>query len=231
MDEQIKKFQRRSIRVKGYDYSQAGAYFVTLCTQDRALFFGETVGETMQVNRAGQMIQTGWDGLPQRFLAMIPDAFVVMPNHVHGVILLSGADIGGDHEDRPYETLPPDDKGRGESCLRPCGTKAGTIGRILQAFKSITTHQYILGVKNEGWIPFPGRLWQCNYYEHIIRDEESLNRIREYILYNPLSWSLDRENPHRRGEDSFDRWLAGFKQRPSSRQPISFISKQDTKDR
>lgn len=81
------------------------------------------------------------------------------------------------------------------------------MGDIIGAFKSMTTNEYIRGVRQFRWTPFPGRLWQRNYYEHIIRNEDELNRIRGYIVDNPLRWHLDRENPERVGEDEFDRWL------------------------
>lgn len=104
------------------------------------------------------------------------------------------------------------DSRRGESCIRPkqnihpnlgdhkdrpYGTMAGTIGRIIQMYKSITTRYYIIGVREHGWLPFPGKLWQRNYYEHIIRNEDELNRIRQYIRDNPLNWEMDAENPNR----------------------------------
>jgi hypothetical protein len=78
----------------------------------------------------------------------------------------------------------------------PCGTGHGTVGRIVQAFKSITTHEYVAGVKQNAWPPFSGKLWQRNYYEHIIRNDDELERIREYIINNPLQWEIDRENPN-----------------------------------
>jgi REP element-mobilizing transposase RayT len=81
-----------------------------------------------------------------------------------------------------------------ESDLRPKGSLPGTVGRIVQAFKSITTHEYTIGVKQHGWPPFPGKLWQKNYYEHIIRNENELNHIREYIANNPMKRACDREN-------------------------------------
>jgi REP element-mobilizing transposase RayT len=102
-----------------------------------------------------------------------------MPNHVHGIILLaqrentSGSIQSGDHKDRPYGTLPD------------------SLGRVVQAFKSITTHEYITGVKNSDWQSFPGKLWQRNYWEHIIRDEPELHHIREYIQNNPTRWQED----------------------------------------
>jgi putative transposase len=228
---------RRSIRLQGYDYAQAGAYFVTICTQDRECLFGKVVNGEMVLNDAGRMVQAVWDGLPGRFPFIELDQFCVMPNHVHGIIVLTGRRPGscdrarltlGDHKDRPY-VLPTDQsegKGRGESCIRPTaghhpptsgdksrpykarGTLDGTVGRVLQAFKSITIHEYVMGIRRQKWHLFEGRLWQRNYYEHIIRDEDSLNRIREYITTNPLHWELDRENPQCTGEDEFDRWLA-----------------------
>jgi REP element-mobilizing transposase RayT len=82
-----------------------------------------------------------------------------------------------------------------------------SLGDVVHRFKTMTTKRYADGVKQLGWPPFRGRLWQRNYYEHIIRNEESLNRIREYIAANPLRWHLDRENPNPTGMDDFDRWL------------------------
>jgi putative transposase len=84
------------------------------------------------------------------------------------------------------------------------------LGDIIGAFKSLTTNEYARGIHHHDWPPFHDRLWQRNYYEHVIRDEEALNRIREYIVTNPLGWALDRENPQRQGEDDFDRWLTSF---------------------
>ena len=191
---------RRSIRLKGYDYSQAGAYFITICTQKRECLFGEISDRKMVLNHAGNMIQTVWDTLRVRFTNAELDEFVVMPNHIHGIVVLTHTrtrtgdpcvrpeitgdhtpgkyPIQGDHKDRPYGY----------------GTLPDTIGRIFQAFKSITTHEYTTGVKQLGWQSFPGRLWQRNYWGHIIRDEMELNWIREYIRTNPFQWDYDRLN-------------------------------------
>ena len=198
-------FIRRSIRLRGYDYSQAGAYFVTVCVQGRQCLFGGVVDGMMGLNDAGRMAQTVWEGLPDRFPSIELDTFVVMPNHIHGIILLADASRGrGESCIRPgvNETTVGDQKGDHKD--RPYGTLAGTMGRVMQAFKSIVTHEYVMGVRQHVWPPFAGRLLQRNYYEYIIRDEESLNRIREYIATNPLRWTLDRENPWRTGEDEFN---------------------------
>lgn len=190
---------RRSIRLPGYDYSQAGAYFVTICTQHRLCLFGEIVDRRMILNVAGQMVETVWQQLPHRFPQFVMDAFVVMPNHVHGIIVITDSDnpnrIPSDRaipEPSPVEVCPlvriPT---RGTST----DAYAQTLGEIVGAFKSITTHQYTIGVKQHNWLPFPGKLWLRNYYERIIRDEDGLNAVRQYIAQNPLRWAEDSDNP------------------------------------
>ena len=187
---------RRSIRLKGFDYSQAGAYFVTVCTQNRQYLFGEISENKIRLNDAGRMIRTIWEGLSNRFPSIALDQFVVMPNHVHGIIML----IDSIHR-RGESCIRPNPHNRpnqGDHKDRPYGTWAGTIGRIMQTFKSTTTHEYIIGVRQYGWFSFPGKLWQRNYYEHIIHNEAELNRTRQYICDNPLNWETDEENPDRK---------------------------------
>lgn len=184
---------RRSLRLKGYDYAQAGAYFVTLCTQDRACLLGSMVDEEVRLSDAGSMVQAVWDELPDHYAGIETDAFVVMPNHIHGIITINGR---GEPRVRPDDCHQPDS---GDHKDRPYGTMAGSLGRIIQAFKSTTTHGYVIGVRQRGWEPFHGRLWQRNYHDHVIRNERELDKIREYIATNPLKWALDRENPQRTG--------------------------------
>jgi len=171
------KHRRRSIRLKGYDYSQAGAYFITLCTRDRACLFGEVVDGEMRWNDIGRMVKTIWDELPNHDDRIGLDAFVVMPNHVHGIIVIT-------HPIAPRPNIT--DSG----VIRGAMNRAPTVGEIVRAFKSrvtITIHRQ----RDAMGTP----VWQRNYYEHIIRDEPSLNRIREYIVNNPTQWLMDRENP------------------------------------
>lgn len=175
---------RRSIRLRGYDYSQAGAYFVTICTQDRQCLFGDVVDDQMRLNDAGRMVRLVWNEMPAFYAGVTPDAFVVMPNHIHGIIVLVGAAPRG----RPVSGQAQDGQAQG-----PAPTL--TLADVVQRFKTMTTKRYADAVKQSGWFPFPGRLWQRNYYEHVIRNDEELNRIREYITNNPLQWALDRENP------------------------------------
>ena len=194
---------RHTIRRQGYDYSSAGLYFVTVCTHEHEHLFGGITDNVMQLSDAGRVVETIWTGLPERFPMVTLDEFVVMPNHFHGIILLS--------DRRGEPCVRPDDHvgGRGEPCVRtndqgdhkegdhkdrPYGTSVNSLGRVMQAFKSITTVAYVAGVEQHGWPPFPGRLWQRNYYERIIRDERELNNIREYIVNNPALWRDDPEN-------------------------------------
>jgi len=148
----------------------------------------------MHLSEQGCMIEKWWQELKAKFPLIDLDASVVMPNHFHGVVVLVGADLC--------------------VCPKEGGHTGPPLPKIIQWFKTMTTNEYIRGVKEKHWSRFNKRVWQRNYYEHIIRDEKSLNRIREYIVNNPLRWHLDRENPDRIGDDEFDKWLDGFQERP-----------------
>jgi putative transposase len=203
------RHHRRSIRLRNYEYAQSGAYFVTICVQNHLCLFGDVVDGEMRWNDAGRMIKTIWQRLPKRFPVIEPDASIVMPNHFHAIVLV-GAPLVGALDARAVVGDPDEaNAARGRAPTRGAPTSPA-LGDIIGAFKSLTTTEYARGIHERDWPPFQGRLWQRNYYEHVIRDDDALNRIREYILTNPLGWTLDRENPERRGEDEFDRWLASF---------------------
>ncbi len=166
--------RRRSIRLKGYDYASPGAYFITICVRRRECLFGEIVDDQVHLNSAGRMIQRWWGELENKFPFVKVDECVVMPNHFHGIIMIVGADLR----------------------VCPEGAHAGApLPQIVQWFKTMTTNDYIRGVKQRGWPRFSGGLWQRNYYERVIRDDDELNRARRYIVENPLKWALDSENP------------------------------------
>lgn len=158
---------RRSIRLRHYDYSQRGVYYVTVVTQDRACLFGQVIDALVQLSGAGLMVQSEWESLPCRFPDVELDEFVVMPNHFHGILVLADRDAA----------------------------TPAKLGGVVGAWKSIVTDAYIRGVRESGWEPFRRRLWQRNYWEHIVRDESDLHRIREYIRNNPANWELDRNRP------------------------------------
>ena len=145
---------RRSIRLPAYDYADQGAYFITICASTRQPWFGDVRDGVMQLNDAGRMVYVEWQNLATRFAQIELDTFMIMPDHMHGIISIT-ADAAPTPERRSNE--------------RPTGTNAGSIGRIVQAFKSITTNTYIQGVNQHGWLPFSGKLWHRNYYEQIVR--------------------------------------------------------------
>jgi len=186
---------RQSVRLREYDYSADGAYFVTLCTQDRECLFGDIRDGVMTLSDAGRMVASVWGELATQYPGVEVDGHVVMPNHFHGIVMLT--DRRGESCIRPPfdPCARPEMMNQGDHKDRPYGTEAGTLGRVVQAFKSITTNAYIRGVKDHDWPPFPGRLWQRNYYERVIRDEQEMCTIREYITCNPAKWAEDKENP------------------------------------
>lgn len=163
------RHRRSSIRLHGHNYAGSGTYFVTLCLHGRQPLFGELCGNVMRRNGAGERLASCWLDLINRFQGIALDAFVVMPDHFHGIIHL----------------------GRGEHKVRPYGTADGSLGRIVQAFKSISTLSYIDGVRRHGWPGFEGRLWQRNYWERVIRSEAELHAVRAYIRENPKRASGD----------------------------------------
>ena len=210
--------RRRSIRLKGDDYSQPGAYFVTMVTQDRSCLFGDVAGGAMRLHDAGRMVQAARDRLPCRFPGIDLDALVVMPNHVHGIIVIVGA-VGAPPADAPAPADlvgAPDSAGAPDpvgaplvgahdvdardarATTRVAPTRvAPTLGDVVGAYKSVTTVEYTRAVRALGWPPFR-RLWQRNYYERIVWDDASLDRVRRYIRDNPAQWGSDRETPTRR---------------------------------
>ena len=275
---------RRSIRLKGYDYSQSGAYFVTLCTQNRECLFGDIQNGVIRLNDAGWMVWHWYAALSKKFTDIECDEFVCMPNHVHFIVVNVGAhDVGADrcvcpgsdanirprswsswsehgcnprgehvgsplrhpqitgtpvgadrcvcpvpyHDIRPgFRSEPTGCNPRGEhagsplhhqqtigvgvgadrcvcpgSCpdlsgehgCNPRGEHAGSpLHRVVQWFKTMSTNEYIRGVKQNGWPPFSAKLWQRNYWEHVVRNETELDRIRAYIRNNPARWQSDQ---------------------------------------
>lgn len=157
---------------------------------------GEITNGVMQLNAAGVMIHKWYNRLPDKFPDVRCRECVIMPNHFHCIIENVGTNapetdkpVGADQGVGPESKFPGD-------YFNPEGEHAGSpLHRVVQRFKTMTTNEYIRNVKNNHWAPFNGRFWQRNYYEHIIRDEKSLHRIRDYILNNPLQWASDTLHP------------------------------------
>lgn len=182
--------RRRSIRLKNYDYSRSGAYFVTVCTQKKECLFGEIVNGEMQLNNAGTMIGKWWNETAVKFSNIELDASVIMPNHFHAVVVIVGATLCG----RPALCGHPVLQGQSPESGQPHRV-APTLGNIVDWFKTMTTNEYIRNVRQHNWPRFDAKVWQRNYYEHIVRNDDELNHIREYIANNPAKWAEDEENP------------------------------------
>lgn len=170
---------RRSIRLKGYDYSQAGLYFVTICCQDRICRFGEINNGEMILNKYGQIAYNEWMKTPQLRPNVELDAFIVMPNHIHGVLKINEIGRGELHSPNNDSF---DNKGE---CNSPLRSPSNTVGAIVRGYKSSVTKQLRLMGFNE-------KLWQRNYYEHIICNNKSYLIISKYILNNPVKWKEDK---------------------------------------
>ena len=168
------KHHRRSIRLKGYDYSQPGAYFVTVCTHRWANLFGDVLDGKLELNRFGRIVKALWLRIPDIRPHIGVDEFVVMPNHVHAIAIIE--DVGAIHE------LPLHDARRQRRSM--------LLPKVVGYFK-MNTAKHINRARNTPGMP----VWQRNYYDHVVRDKVDLERIRQYIRDNPAQWDIDRENP------------------------------------
>lgn len=183
--------QRHSIRLSGYDYSQPGTYFVTICVKTRECLFGNIDDGGMQLNEAGRMVQRWYHELASHFAGIQCGDFICMPNHLHFII----NNVGADRCVRPPFLLQTKSGQTHRSAPTTKLTDSTNLSTVIQWFKTMTTNEYIHGVKHHGWIPFAGKLWQRNYWDHIIRNETDLHRIREYIQANPARWESDSLYP------------------------------------
>jgi len=172
MERNQKPRVRRLTRLRDYDYSRPGGYFITLCTTNRSCLFGVVDNDTVILNQYGEIIRISWLALPEHYHNAELDVFVVMPNHIHGIIFLT--DVGAGL--KPAPTVP--------------AFHCHPLPEIVRGFKTFSSRK-INELRNVSGTA----LWQRNYYEHVIRRDESLEKIREYIQTNPLRWALDKENP------------------------------------
>ncbi|MEM9951748.1 MAG: transposase [Chloroflexota bacterium] len=174
--------QRKSPRLKGYDYTSDGAYFVTICTQERYLLFGNVVNSEMRHDSLGALARHHWLDLPNHFDTVELDYFVVMPNHFHGIVVINNYL----YEKVETGLTPTTNPIVGDAPVRPTKTKYPTLGLIIGSFKAAVTRE----ARKQNI--FTGKIWQRNYHDHIIRDEDDLNRLRQYVVYNPAKWEEDR---------------------------------------
>jgi len=193
------KHSRRSTRLKGYDYASPGWYFVTICTHNRACLFGQINDGKMILNKSGRIARDQWQNTESIRDNVLLDAFIIMPNHLHGIVQITGSNNNtgadsagaynvGAYRDTPLHYTPlRNNKPTHQSEFR---SPSNTLGAIVRGYKSAVTTR--INMKNNT----PGRkVWQRNYHNHIIRDNQSLERIRHYVRNNPRHWKKDENNP------------------------------------
>lgn len=203
--------RRRSIRLKGHDYAGGGVYFVTIVTQGRACLFGDVVEGAVRLNRYGESVREEWEGSAQIRPEIRLDAYVIMPNHVHGIVVInadgSPAASDGARAGAGADGVVAHGVGRhvgahhvgehavgahGRAPLRGLARPPRSLGSFVAGFKSAAAKRINQMRGTPG-----AAVWQRNFYEHVIRNDEDLNRLRQYIQDNPLRWAEDSENPHR----------------------------------
>jgi putative transposase len=181
---------RKTIRLRNYDYSQKGIYFVTICCRNKESLFGKIINELMIFNDMGKIADQYWQEIPQHYPNVYLDEYIIMPNHIHGILIIEQQAVGAnDHS--PYDHFP-----KKLSLSQHCwannypplryGTSK-TIGAIIRGYKIGVTKWFRKNTNNY-------LVWQRNYYEHIIRNEKSLEQIRRYIINNPFNWQYDELN-------------------------------------
>ena len=197
------KHHRRSIRLKGYDYKAEGSFFVTICVQDKEMLFGKVINNVMILNEYGIVVEYTWNDLPNHNKHIHLDNYVIMPNHVHGIIIITecglesnivvGAVLGAGSE--PAPTTAPTTSSKpvptpSKHDLPIIKTKSQFHGlpEIIRQFKTFSARRINDIRKTRGV-----KIWQRNYYEHIIRNEHDYNRIQKYINENPLKWNIDKK--------------------------------------
>jgi len=183
---------RRSVRLRGYDYRQAGAYFVTICVQGRECLFGNIENSEIELNQYGKVVDEIWHRIPQHFSNVDIDSAIVMPNHFHGIVVICDVPANVQKTD-PRKIQNGETPGIQGGETPPLRSKCGTptLGQIVGYFKYQTTKK-INQIREMAGV----KIWQRNYYEHVIRDEILLGKICEYVVHNPQTWDSDQLHPN-----------------------------------
>ena len=181
------KHHRRSIRLEGYDYTLPGVYFVSMISYRRVCIFGEIAKGMVEFSLVGDLVNNCWLSIPNHFESTTLDEYVLMPNHLHGIIFIN--ESPGKGKAFAKDNIDNDDSLLANALpLRQFGTQSGSLNAIVQNFNSVSTR-----LVNKSYYKTGNKIWQRNYYERIIRNERELNAIRQYICDNPLNWERDEE--------------------------------------
>lgn len=171
--------RRRSVRLRGYDYSREGAYFITICVENRYHLFGEIGNQEMLLNAYGEIAYLTWEKLPSRWPHIQMGAFQIMPNHMHGIIVIHDSPSGMDTKRGPVST-------KVQWAIKP------TVGQIVGAYKSCVLTECLKVAKTQVPEIYLGKIWQRGFWDHVIRDVNSMDCISQYIIHNPKNWKDDR---------------------------------------
>ena len=197
-------YRPESTRLKGWDYSSAGYYFITICTKNREPFFGDVKGDDIHLNPVGEIANMYWSEIPSHFTNTTLDEFIIMPNHVHGIIVIKDTSVETQHVASPqghvaspqghvaspqgHAASPPHHTQKSNTNREFGPLQPGSLSTIIRSYKSAVTRW----ARKNGYNDFA---WQTRFYDHIIRDETSLQSICQYICDNPLKWAQDENNP------------------------------------
>ena len=176
------KYRIESARYQNWDYTSNGYYFVTICTQNREYFFGDVMADKMQLSPVGKIVAEEWQKTSQIRSYIELDEWVIMPNHLHGIIIIKNQPPQETFQRKTFQRNVST-TGTAKSRLKP-----KSLGSIVGQIKTSCTKR----IWEAGFDDFE---WQDRFYDHIIQDEESLHHIRKYIINNPLKWELDKNNP------------------------------------
>jgi len=178
---------RKSPRLSGYDYSLPGGYFITIVTYHRTSLFGEIIDTKIVLNATGILVNEEWTKLPKRFPTIQLDEFIIMPNHFHGILFILETHVGAG-------LVPARRPSNYKNSQRATARVAPTLSEVISVFKSNSARRYLKEIKDADRFQKETRLWQRSYYDRIIRNEEELYKMREYIYNNSLKWPEDVEN-------------------------------------
>ena len=192
------KPKRKNTRLKNYDYSSDGCYFITICTKDKQKLFGQIIDEQMKLSVLGRMVNDLWLEIPGRYFNVRLDEFVVMPNHIHGIVVIdapcragsSPAPTNDNNKNIVGSTLVADRRVTSTVGSALVADRRVTLGEIIGSFKSLCCFSWRQYLKNNN-LGYLGKIWQCRYYDHVIRDEQGYWKIINYIYNNPTDWLKD----------------------------------------
>jgi len=176
------KYRIESARLNGWDYRNSGAYFITICTGDKIHHFGECKDGRMRLSTMGLIVQGCWYEIPRLNQHVQLGAFIVMPNHTHGILILDNDKLTNVSQKTKIESSDKND------FFQKISSKSGSVSRMIQQYKRACTYHIRCTFTNADFY------WQTRFHEHIIRDVESFDNIHNYILNNPFKWDKDKFN-------------------------------------